>query len=133
MTNKLQLSWCTGNGEKSVGGCLKHPSKNLIIEKFSIIKKEKGTLTLDFLNEDHLKDGPIQFQIATDGVNFVLMLGEIINGEYSVREYKNTNIKGNSINILGEDWHRSVVCKDSNEVKNILLEFIDTGNSKLLT
>ncbi|MGV8001694.1 hypothetical protein QPK14_06010 [Photorhabdus temperata subsp. temperata] len=117
----FSISW-TLNGK---GGNEKSPTWSNIEQFLLNLKGKSGTLTLDITN--NVTDTEM-LQVRTEGGDYLLTLGEIVEDEYNVRSYWNPTGSDQKIDILGDYWPARQLTKDFDFVVKVFKEFFETGN-----
>ncbi|WP_273761409.1 DUF6911 family protein [Aeromonas hydrophila] len=115
-------SW-TLNGK---GGSQKNPTWNDIYDHLRQLVDGAGTLSIDIV--DIVDSGPDFLQVRAENNHFMVMLGEVTEDDYNVRNYMGGVISNNKVEVLGDYWPESQLTKDFEFVVRVFKEFFETGN-----
>jgi hypothetical protein len=124
--SRVSLSWTIGNGGSCRGGNqanVEWPEIETLLEQ---IRSQSGSLTL--YDIDPPMPGPQIFQVFSDQGYFLLMLGEDDGRDYRVRSFSNMDARSGQIELLGDLWDSRMVCSDLDIVKQVVKEYLETGD-----
>jgi len=122
----FSFSWVIGSGDNAQGGNTDDVQSNKVIEILEKTFVKSGSITLELINGPEV--GPESFQVESEGGRSVMSLGEDDGEDFVVRSYTNDAATDGKVEILGNEWDSRLVCNDQNLVKEIVLEFLTTGN-----
>jgi hypothetical protein len=99
-----------------------------------VLDQSKG-LEVTYLNGKRYRSlgEPVNsLQVHADKGYYMLMLGELVDGEHQVRTYnkpsRDTALAGVQVDILGDPWSYNDLCRDFEIVVKIFREFFETGD-----
>ena len=124
----LSLAWVIGSGEAALGGKKANPTIEDVLSVLEDVLQSSGSVTLDVIDGPEV--GPQSLQVEADGGSSILSLGEDDGEDYNIRTYRNpsTGTQQEQLDVLGNLWDMSLVCQDSDVVRRVFKDFVETGN-----
>lgn len=122
----LSLTWTFGSGADARGGTQKSPEWHHIESLLERLRDRSGSVTLSII--DAPESGPQLLQVFADNGQYLISLGEIVDGDYDVRSYSNDSSRIERIEILGNLWDGKLVCSDFSVVQQVFTQFFRDGD-----
>lgn len=116
------VSWSTANG----GGNQEVPRWADVLLHLEEVRNRAGVVTLDTIEDERTTYRSLQ--VRSEAGNYLLTLGEEIDGDWDVRSYNNSDAKEGRVELLGDYWDAKSIFRSFGVVIVAFKEFYETGN-----